>query len=116
MNFKINIMKKLFLFSILVALFIAACEPAGSTAVTVSLSTSSFTAVGVPTSDTTVTIVVTNSTSQAATINWVRSEGQSVSGWTYMVNGGSAASGGRAIQQRDRAPLGFQRTHRQVPH
>jgi len=93
-------MKKIFLFSILVALFMAACEPEPgeiTTAVTVSLSTSSFSAVGLPTSDTTVTIVVSNTTNEAATINWIRSETQTVSGWSYMVNSASAASGFLAI-------------------
>lgn len=63
------------------------------TAVTVSLSEMSSSNTGISTVDKTVSITVSNNSTKDATISWNKTETQSVTGWTYMINGNAATSG-----------------------
>ncbi|BDS14244.1 COG1470 family protein [Aureispira anguillae] len=87
-------MKNIVLWFCVLAMGLGACTPSvDPTGVKVVLSTNSFVGVNYPSVDTTITIKVTNPSNEVATINWMRTEIQTVNGWTYNVNGGSASSG-----------------------
>lgn len=86
-------MKKILAALTLVALIFTACTEETKTPVTVSLSKTTATELGLANSHSHMMITVSNSTSEEATIQWERTETTTVSGWTYDVNGSSAASG-----------------------
>lgn len=73
-----------------------ACTPT-TNPVTVSLSKTTASEIGLTTSTKQVSLTVTNSSTQNATINWERTETTPVTGWTYMVNSGSADNGTLSI-------------------
>jgi len=95
-------MKKIFLIATTLMFLFSACEQEPGitpteTAVTVSLSQTSSSNTGLSTVDEVVSITVSNNSTKDATISWNRTETQSVTGWTYMVNGNADSSGTLSI-------------------
>jgi len=87
-------MKKILAALTLVALIFTACtEETKDSAVTVSLSKTTATELGLASSHSHMMITVSNPTANEATIQWERVETTAVTGWTYNVNGSSTASG-----------------------
>jgi len=86
-------MKKILVALTLVALIFTACIEGQNNAVTVNLSKTTATEVGLASSHSNIMITVSNSTANEATIQWERVETAAVTGWTYNVNGNSTASG-----------------------
>lgn len=86
-------MKKILAALTLVALIFTACTEDTKTPVTVSLSKTTATELGLANSHSHMMITVSNSTSEEATVQWERTETTAVTGWTYSVAGSSAASG-----------------------
>jgi hypothetical protein len=89
-------MKKILAALTLIALIFTACTET-ETAVTVSLSKTTATELGLASQHSHMMITVSNSTDNEATIQWERSETTPVTGWTYNVNGSSVASGALTI-------------------
>ncbi|BDS13887.1 hypothetical protein [Aureispira anguillae] len=88
-------MKNVLVALTLVAILFSACKPDDVTVdpVTVNLSKTTATEMGLAANDKHMMITVSNTTDQEATIQWERAETQAVTGWTYDVNGSTAASG-----------------------
>jgi hypothetical protein len=86
-------MKKILAALTLIALIFTACTEETKTPVTVSLSKTTATELGLATNHSHMMITVSNTTSSEATIQWERTETTAVTGWTYNVNGSSTASG-----------------------
>lgn len=97
-------MKRIILAFAVTALAFGACTTK-PTPVTVALSSTSTNQIGLKANTKQVSLTVSNSTAQAATINWERAESTPVSGWTYTVNGGSAASGTLSIPANSSATV-----------
>lgn len=86
-------MKKILAALTLVTLFLTACTEENKTPVTVSLSKTTATELGLASSNSNMMVTVSNTTANEATIQWERTETTAVTGWTYSVNGSTMASG-----------------------
>jgi hypothetical protein len=88
-------MKKILAALTFVALIFTACteETNTPTPVTVSLSKTTATELGLASSHSQMMFTVSNTTANEATIEWEHDETTSVTGWTYSTNGSSATSG-----------------------
>lgn len=81
-----------------VALLFSACQTDVTVdPVTVDLSKTTATEMGLASKQKQINVTVKNTTDQEATIQWERTETQSATGWTYDINGSSAASGSLTI-------------------
>ena len=100
-------MKKILAALTLVALIFTACTEETKTPVTVSLSKTSATELGLANSHSHMKFSVSNSTANEATIQWERVETAAVTGWTYSVNGSSTASGTLTIPANGSVEITF---------
>jgi hypothetical protein len=85
-------MKKIFLATILIAFFCAACTPEFTDPVTLRLSDSQVDEYCHSASSNTVVVELSNTTNRAVDLEWKHSDEEA--GWSYMVNGSAANLGG----------------------
>lgn len=100
-------MKKILAALTFVALIFTACTEETNTPVTVSLSKTTATELGLANSNSTMMFTVSNTTANEATIEWEHDETTSVTGWTYSTNGSSATSGTLTVPANGSVDLTF---------